>query len=116
MEEKRKNKRLPAELFLDISSIFKQNNVKTDNVHAPIEVIDISKSGIGFKSTSILPIGFYFNAKLQLGGSDSVLNCVVRIVRSQLAQDETNLYGCEFVGLAPILDYIFDEYEESIKK
>ncbi len=116
MEEKRKSKRLPVDLFLDISSLFKQDNVKVENVHAPIEVIDVSKLGIGFKTTSVLPLGYYFNARLQLGNSDSILHCVVRIIREQTAKDETNLYGCEFVGMAPILDYIFDEYEAFIEK
>lgn len=116
MEERRKNKRLPVKLFLDISSLFHQDNVRVENVHAPIEVVDISKSGIGFKSDSILPLGYYFNAKIQLGNSDSVLHCVVRIIRNQLAKDESNLYGCEFVGMASILDYIFDEYEASLEQ
>lgn len=117
MEEKRRHKRMPAELYLDISSLFKQDNVKVDNVHAPIEVIDVSKSGIGFKSKSILPVGYYFNARLVLGTRvDSSLNCVVQIIRNQLCDDGTYKYGCEFVGHAGILDYIFDEYEQELEK
>lgn len=116
MEEKRKHKRMPAELYLDVSSLFKQDNVKVDNVHAPIEVIDVSKSGIGFMSASILPIGYYFNARLVLGTRmDSLLNCVVQIVRSQECEDGRYKYGCEFVGHAAVLNYIFDEYEKDIE-
>ena len=88
-----------------------------DNIHAPIEVIDVSKSGIGFKTTSILPIGYYFNARLVLGTRiDSSLNCVVQIIRSQLSGDGKYKYGCEFVGRAGVLDYIFDEYEKSLEQ
>lgn len=116
MEEKRREKRYPVTLNLEISSLFKQNNVKVDHVDAPIEVIDISKSGIGFKSASILPVGYYFNARLQLGEGDSVLYCVIQIVRTQLSSDGRTLYGCEFVGLAPVLAVLIDEYEATFLK
>lgn len=116
MEEKRRYKRMPAELYLYVSSLFKQDNVKVDNVQAPIEVTDISKSGIGFKSASILPVGYYFNARLVLGTKvDSSLNCVVQIVRSQLLENGTYKYGCQFIGHASVLDYVFDEYEKELK-
>lgn len=117
MEEKRRSRRLPIELTLDISSLFKQDNVKVENVHAPIEVINISKHGIGFKTESVLPVGYYFNARLQLGDSESVLNCVLRIMRESPCESEDGFeYGSEFVGLAPILDFIFDDYEASLDK
>ncbi len=116
MEEKRRAKRMPAELYLDISSLFKQDNVKVDDIHAPIEVIDVSKSGIGFKTASILPVGYYFNARLILGDElDSCLDCVVQIVRNQLCNDGKYKYGCQFVGHADVLDYIFDDYEKKLE-
>lgn len=116
MEEKRRSKRLPVDLFLEVSSIFKQDNYEVLDVDAPIEVTDVSKSGIGFRSKSKLPVGYYFNAKLQLGNSESILYCVVRIVRSYTTEEGMNMYGCEFAGMPPILYYIFDEYEEYINK
>lgn len=111
MEEKRKAKRLPIALELSVSSLFKQDNVKVDVEEAPVVVTDISRGGIGFVSKSILPIGYYFNAKLELGSKDSVLYTVVKIIRSSESEDGGIAYGCEFVGLAPVLGYIFDEYE-----
>lgn len=116
MIEKRRSKRLSAHLFLDISSLFKQDNVKVENVHAPIEVINVSKNGIGFETESVLPVGYYFNAKLQLGPSDSVLHCVVQIIRCQEVENGKKQYGCEIVGSASVLNFIFDEYEESLSE
>lgn len=116
MQEKRRSKRMPIDLFLDISSLFKQDNVKVLDVHAPIEVNNISKKGIGFKTNSILPMGYYFNAKLQLGSNESILYCVVRILREKELSDGYREYGCEFIGMPPILDFIFDEYEQSLSK
>ena len=59
--EKRRYKRLKADLKLNVSNLFKQNNVNIRNIDSPITVTDISKSGIGFRSKSILPIDFYFS-------------------------------------------------------
>lgn len=112
MYEKRRSKRFPVDLKLDISSLFKQDNVIVDNVHAPIEVLDISRSGIGFESQSKLPLDYYFNAKLQLGDADSCLYTVVRIVRRESAGADVVRYGAEFVGMPSVLMYIFDEFEE----
>lgn len=115
MEEKRKSKRLPIALELSVSSLFKQDNVKVDVKDAPIIVTDISKGGIRFESESILPVGYYFNAKLEMGAKDSILYTVVKIIRSAEGDAGRIVYGCEFVGLAPVLGYIFDEYEAKMK-
>lgn len=117
MEEKRRHKRMPAELYLNVSSLFKQDNVKVDNLDAPIEVIDVSKGGIGFISASVLPEGYYFNARLVLGeGLDASLNCVVQIIRRTPCEDGNYKYGCEFVGHPMVFDHIFDRYERSLEK
>lgn len=111
MIEKRNAKRIQVDLKLNVSSLFKQNNVKILNVDSPIEVINVSKTGIGFNSKSVLPLDFYFNAALQLGNENDILYCVVKIIRCDpISKDEYN-YGCEFVGMAPILNYIFDEID-----
>ena len=41
--EQRRSKRIPTKMNLEVSSLFKQDNVKVNNINAPIEVIDISK-------------------------------------------------------------------------
>lgn len=114
--EKRKTKRLPVKMELNVSSLFRQDNVKVELKDTPLYVTDISRGGIGFECDAILPIGYYFNAKLQLGEGDSVLYTVVKIIRGMEGKDNMTAYGCEFVGLAPVLGYIFDEFEEKFAK
>jgi hypothetical protein len=116
MQERRRAKRLPTTLSLEILNLYKQDNVLVSNLHAPIEVINISKTGIGFRCESVLPIGYYFNANINLGNEDTTLHSVVKIVRSQPAEGKMTIYGCEFVGMADILDYIFDEYDQKINE
>lgn len=112
VEEKRREKRMPITLSLEILKLYKQNNVEVENLNAPIEVVNISKSGIGFRTKSILPIGYYFDANINMG-DDTTIHSVVEIVRSQLDGDAT-VYGCEFVGMADVLSFIFDDYEQKI--
>ena len=114
MIEMRREKRWPAKLYLEISSLFKQEHVKVENINAPIEVIDISKAGIGFKSVSVLPLGYYFNARLVLAEKDT-LNCVVRIIRQQ-KQEDGYIYGCEIVGTASIMDYVINDYAATLEQ
>ena len=55
MIEMRREKRWPAKLQLEISNLFKQDHVEVENINAPIEVVDVSKAGIGFTTASKLP-------------------------------------------------------------
>lgn len=110
MLDKRRAKRVKVTLELTVSSLFDQDNDKI-NIDSPIMVKDISKFGLGFISKSILPLNYYFNAELNLGSEDSTLYCVVKIIRCEALEDDEYSYGCEFIGLAPVLDYIFEGLE-----
>ena len=114
--EKRRSKRVPIKMQLEVSSLFKQDNVHVKNINAPVEITDISRNGIGFITKSVLPIGFYFNSRLEFENKDDSLNCVVQIVRRKQNDDGTTLYGCEFVGMPSIFDYIFEDIENEYMK
>lgn len=110
MIDRRREKRMSINLSFDINELYKQDYVNVANINAPIKVIDISKSGIGFSSESRLPLGYYFNANINLGDKET-LRTVVKIIRSQTIDDKRTMYGCEFVGMAEVLSYVFDAYD-----
>ncbi len=113
--ERRRYKRLPIKLNLEIDEIFKQDNVIVSNIGASISVYDISKSGIGFYSEANLPIGYYFRGNIQFGNGD-FFRVVIQIVRTSKADEGNQIaYGAEFVGLAPFLADKVDHYEKSLK-
>lgn len=114
MDDRRKAKRMPVTLSLEILNLYKQDNVQVSNLHAPIEVINVSKTGIAFLTESVLPLGYYFNANINLGEGEDTLHTVVEIVRCQQQEDKKTMYGCEFIGMATVLSYVFDEYDEKI--
>jgi hypothetical protein len=112
MDERRKQKRLPITMRLEILNLYKQDHELISDIHAPIEVVNISLTGIGFRSKSILPVGYYFNTSFNLGTEDT-LHSVIRIIRSQ-PDDGTTYYGCEFVGVASVLSYILEDYDRRL--
>ncbi len=112
--ERRKFKRLPIELILEIDKLYKQNYVVINMSNTEIEVFDISKTGLGFFAHDKLPIGYYFNAKIKLGESD-YFYAVIKIVRSSAQNEGIIIYGSEFVGLAPFLANKIDDYEKKLQ-
>ncbi len=117
MHEKRRFERLPIKLNLEVSNLFKQDTppIKTAE-HTEIEVFDISKAGIGFMSTTELPVGYYFNAKLEFETTEEIILSVVKILYMTPIGDSGYRYGCEFVGLPSMYDHIFEEYGSTISE
>lgn len=116
MQEKRKYKRLPIQLNLEVSEVFKQDNDVIRDLNAEINVFDISKAGIGFTANTFIPESYYFNATIVFETSEQKILTVVKILHREKLDDNLYRYGCEFTGLAGIFDSIFDDYEKSIEK
>jgi hypothetical protein len=112
-KERRRYKRLPIELNLEVDEVFKQDYVVIKNLNASISVFDISKNGVGFISEATLPIGYYFRGRINLGNED-FFHVVIQIVRASIHDDNQILYGAEFVGLAPFLADKVDQYEKKL--
>ncbi len=114
-KERRRYKRLPIELRLDVDEVFKQDNVTIKNIGASISVFDISKSGIGFISEADLPIGYYFRGTIDFGNGD-FFRVVIQIIRMTAVDAKRRNFGAEFVGLAPFLADKVDRYEKTLMK
>lgn len=111
--DRRKFKRLPIVLQLEVSRVFKQNYVVIDNIDAELLVFDISKTGIGFISKAMIPINYYFDAKIKLG-NDDFFYAVIQVLRCSNKEEEIYVYGAEFIGLAPFLANKIDIYEKKV--
>lgn len=114
MNERRKHKRLPINIELEVNKLFKQDNEIIDDINAEIEVVDISKTGIGFVSEAEFPLDYYFNAKIEFD-EKKFFYCVIKIIR-KVPNESYEFYGCEFVGLAEFLSNKVDEYEKLLKE
>lgn len=109
MKERRKAPRLSYNAILTIDEVYNQEEVIKESREIPIKAVDISRGGIGFTAKEELPLGYYFNAKIDLGNGRQFYS-VLKIIRKDTEDDEL-VYGCEFTGLADILSLYIDEFE-----
>lgn len=110
MDEKRKGKRLPIDIKLSVSNLYKEDSNTIMDLEMPVEVTDISSKGIGFDSECIFPTGYYFIANIELAPDLPQIITDVRIVRSNAIDKTTYHYGCEFVAISSSVEKLLDEF------
>ncbi|MCR5733443.1 MAG: PilZ domain-containing protein [Lachnospiraceae bacterium] len=111
MQEKRRNKRI----VLDAHLIMKRLD-PGKNERIPVDVLDLSKSGIGFSCNQLLEMGAIYEAELQIWTKE-VIQCFVNITRMDQREDSI-VYGATFVGLTDndaCKISIYDMFEEARK-
>jgi len=96
MEEKRKHKRLDLDVSIELERLDEDGITTLKYTH--VNVVDLSKSGIGFLSKQELEVGTYYDTKIQIWTKE-VINAVIEIVRREKMNDEYR-YGCVFIGMA----------------
>ena len=95
MEEKRKHKRLDLDVTVQLERLDQDGVTTLKYVH--VDITDLSRSGIGFKSTQELEVGTYYDTKLTIWTKE-VIDAVIEIVRRNDTEDGY-LYGAEFIGM-----------------
>lgn len=93
MEERRKSKRLELESKIIIKSI----NDPEEQHEAIIDIMDASKTGVGFNCDLPLTIGTIYEAYLTIWTKE-VLHTFIEIVRI-VKKENTFNYGATFVGM-----------------
>lgn len=110
--EKRWSKRM------DINATIKLKTIRNDRmVFEPnkeefeVDVINISKGGMAFRTKELLPLNSYYDAKVILWTKDT-FDAVLEIIRmeNEDVEGETT-YGCRFIGLNPAEQFKIDVYE-----
>lgn len=104
MEERRKSKRTQLQSRLIIKRL---DGEQTESVD--IEVVDVSKSGVGFTCDSALTIGAVYEAYLTIWTKE-VLHAVLEIVRIEKTED-TISYGAVFVGMPEMDAFRIEAYQ-----
>lgn len=93
MEDRRKNRRMELESRLLIKSL----NGSTQEEVA-IEVMDVSKTGIGFLCDNELTIGTVYEAYLTIWMKEQ-LHIFLEVIRVSKNDDNRYNYGAIFVGM-----------------
>lgn len=91
MEERRRSKRtsMPSTLVI--------KELSGGNKQISIEIVDVSKSGIGFECKEQLQIGEVYEAFLTIWTKE-VIHAILQIVRIEL-KEEQYAYGAVFMGM-----------------
>ncbi|MDD6491931.1 MAG: PilZ domain-containing protein [Firmicutes bacterium] len=111
MEERRKSNRI--ELISTL--VVKRLDNGTDR-EAQIEIVDVSKTGIGFSCNELLEIGAVYEAFLRIW-TQEVIHSFLEIVRIEKKGPSYN-YGAVFIGMPEMDASRIEVYDtvESLKK
>lgn len=94
MNERRKSKRMDLEAQLMVKRLDSAEN------HAVvIDILDVSRSGVGFTCEDLLDIGAVYECSLTIWTKD-VIQSFLRIVRIELEDTGRYRYGAVFIGMA----------------
>jgi len=95
MEERRRSKRLDLDVSVQLERLNNEDITTVRFIH--VDVVDVSKTGIGFTATQKLEAGTYYDMKLQIWTKE-IIDAVVEIVRLE-ETSEGYRYGAVFVGM-----------------
>lgn len=96
MEEKRRNKRLDLNVVVQLERLDEKKPADTKFIN--VEVTDLSKAGIGFRTSQKLQIDTYYDTKIQIWTKE-VIDAVIEIVRMNKDPDGIFHYGASFIGM-----------------
>ncbi|MFV0464931.1 MAG: PilZ domain-containing protein [Lachnospiraceae bacterium] len=96
MQEKRRNKRLDLRVVVQLERLYSQGT--TDTKYINVEVTDLSRSGIGFRTSQKLQVDTYYDTQIQIWTKE-VIAAVIEIVRTNEDEDGIYHYGASFIGM-----------------
>lgn len=94
MDDRRKNRRIEMESKLVVKRLDKADNAVSE---ATINIIDVSKNGVGFTCDTTLDIGGVYEAYLRIW-TQEVIHSFIEVVRIEKKGDDFE-YGGIFVGM-----------------
>ena len=95
MQEKRSSRRMSLSARLLIKNMH-DTSEKEEEVE--IEVLDVSKTGVGFICNTPLAIGAVYEALLKIW-NDDVIHAFLKVVRIEQTKDGKYMCGTIFIGL-----------------
>lgn len=108
MEERRKHKRTELNSKLVIKRLDQQSE------EVGIDILDVSKTGVGFECNQVLSIGAVYESFLTIWTKE-VLHAFLEIRRIEKIDDSTYNYGAIFIGM-PEMDSARIEVYQTIEE
>lgn len=102
MSERRRAKRIDIDVSIklnELKSDIQQGTLDTAKM-VDVEVVNISKDGLAFRSDEKLERNTFYDANVVLWTKET-FDAVLEIVRIEEFDNEPTLYGCRFIGILP---------------
>ena len=93
MQEKRKSRRFVLEATIAMERVDGNKNRLV-----PINVIDVSGTGIGFSCKEILEMNSVYKVQLKIWTGDLV-DVLIHIIRLDNSKEDVYIYGGNFIGM-----------------
>ena len=100
-QERRKSNRMDINVKIKLNSV--KSNANTVNLKQEefeVELVNISRGGLAFRSNEKLALNTYYDTTIVLWTKEK-FQTVIEIVRMENYGDEKTLYGCRFIGIMP---------------
>ena len=107
MQEKRNSRRMSLSAKLLIKNMHDTSD-KPEEVE--IEVLDVSKTGVGFICNTPLTIGAVYETLLKIWNDDEI-HAFLKVVRIEQTEDEKYMCGTIFIGLPEMNAARIEVYE-----
>lgn len=93
MDEMRKSKRSELDASIELK-LLKEGCEQT----VKAEITNVSRGGVGFKTTELLQLGECYQTNITLWTKEK-MDSIVRIVRAEVLDDGSFIFGATFVGM-----------------
>lgn len=97
MIERRKHKRLDLDVSIRLEALNKDGTTTSKFEH--VDVTDISRSGLGFKSAKKLDMNSYYDTQIQIWTKE-VVDAVIELIREESLENGSYKYGAVFIGMS----------------
>lgn len=109
-QEKRKSRRLDINVDMKVRTIPGYEYRIPVEDEFVVEVVNVSKDGIAFKSSEIMLLNTFYNAEVVLWTMER-FDATIEIVRMENNGDGDTLYGCRFIGISSAEQFKIDVYQ-----
>ena len=111
MSEKRRATRMEMNAVLKLNQIQTQRDTAgLSQEEFTVNVLNVSTSGIAFRSKEELKLNTYYDLELVLW-TKTRFNSVIEVVRMESIGSGDILYGCRFIGMKPSQELEIQIYE-----
>lgn len=108
-EERRLSKRTNIDVTISLQHLDNGNPTGDSGDAVSVNVVDISKTGMAFRSSHKFLLNTYYNTRITLDNKETI-QTVIEIIRAESREDSI-YYGCRFIGITAEEQFKIDVYQ-----